>query len=233
MKTLTSLVRWIAGILFFSATFCILSVCLFALKPGQTFAVARRLFAVLIRIMGVRLRVTGSEHIDPERAWLIMGNHQSLFDLFVIPAAIPLCFTGVEASYHFAIPVWGYLIRKWGCIPIERENLEKAKQSLEQARQTLASGLSIAILPEGHRTRTGRMGPFKKGPFHLARNARADILPFGISGLFDFNAKGVFHLSPGIVRVRIGTPISFESYRDLPVEDVRDLVYKRIQTLAE
>ena len=133
--------------------------------------------------MGLRLSVNGKEYINKNQPYLIMGNHQSLFDVFVIPAAIPICFVGIEAAYHFSFPVWGYLIRKWGCIPIERENLEKAILSLDQARKTLADGMSIGVLPEGHRTRTGEMGPFKKGPFYLAKEAGADILPFGIHGL--------------------------------------------------
>jgi 1-acyl-sn-glycerol-3-phosphate acyltransferase len=101
-----------------------------------------------------------------------MGNHQSLFDLFVIPAAIPLTYVAVEAAYHFSIPLWGSLVTRWGCIPIHRRNLEKAKESLETAQQQLAAGPSIIILSEGHRTLTGRLGPFKKGPFHLVHRHR-------------------------------------------------------------
>ncbi|WDP88261.1 MAG: 1-acyl-sn-glycerol-3-phosphate acyltransferase [Desulfobacter sp.] len=187
---------------------------------------------MLIRLMGVELRVKGRENIDPDTTYLIMGNHESLFDLFVIPAAIPLVFTGVEAAYHFSIPIWGYLIRKWGCIPIRRGNLEQAKQSLEQARMTLATGLSIAILPEGHRTRTGRMAPFKKGPFHLAKNTGAPILPFGISGLYDYQQRGGFVLKPGRVTVTIGRPIPFERYDSMSVEELRAFVFDCIRTLS-
>lgn len=232
MKTLQSLVLWSLGIAFFLVSFVILVICLVVLPPRPTFSTAQFLFRILIRIMGIRLEVKGREHIDPNRTYLIMGNHQSLFDLFVIPSAIPLCFTGVEAAYHFSIPVWGYLIRKWGVIPIQRHNLEQARKSLAQARQTLESGLSIAILPEGHRTLTGRMGAFKKGPFHLAKGARATILPFGISGLYDYNPKGRFELRPGIVRVAIGKPIPCDDYRLLTVEALRDKVFERIAGLV-
>ena len=169
MDYIRSAVLWTAGVLCFSVSFCILAVSLMVMPRQVTFSLARHLFSIQIRIMGIRLKVEGREHLDPSQTYLLMGNHESLFDLFVIPAALPLVFIGVEAAYHFNLPVWGYLIRKWGCIPIQRENLEEAKKSLELARQTLAGGLSIAILPEGHRTRTGEMGPFKKGPFHLAK----------------------------------------------------------------
>ena len=232
MKSLRSILLWTTGTLFFAFTFLVLSVGLFVMSRERVFALARRFFALQNRIMGIRLHVTGREHIDPEKTYLMMGNHQSLFDLFVIPAAIPLVFTGVEAARHFKIPVWGFLIRKWGCIPIQRGNLEQARKSLDLAKQTLESGLSIAILPEGHRTRTGKMGPFKKGPFHLAKATAAPLVPFGISGLYDFQQKGGLVITPGEVTVRIGPPIPPDLYVHLSVDELRNLVFRKIQALA-
>ncbi len=221
------------GTLFFALTFTILSVGLFVLPRKRVFALARRLFRIQTRIMGIRLTVTGLAHIDPRKTYLIMGNHQSLFDLFVIPAAIPLTYVAVEAAYHFSIPLWGSLITRWGCIPIHRRNLEKAKESLDIARQRLESGASIIILPEGHRTLTGRMGPFKKGPFHLARQAGADILPFAVRGLFEYNPKGSFQLTPKPVRVTIGPAIPYATFCAMTPEQLRDHVWGVIVRLAE
>lgn len=229
---LRSLGLWVAGISFFLFSFGVLAVCLMVLPRERTFLAARFLFSILLKLMGIGLEVRGKDNIDPSRSYLIMGNHQSLFDLFVIPSAIPLCFTGIEAAYHFSLPVWGYLIRKWGCIPIEREDLEKAKKSLELARVALDDGMSIAVLPEGHRTRTGLMGPFKKGPFHLAKACRATILPFGIQGLYDFQAKGSFNLRPGRVIVTIGKPVPYRAYSHMSVEEVRELLFSIIQDLS-
>lgn len=217
---------------FFLFSFSILAFSMMTRSREKTFGTARRLFAIQIRLMGIRLRVTGRENIDPAKTYLIMGNHQNLFDVFVVPTAIPLVFTGVEAAYHFSFPVWGTLIRKWGCIPIQRSNLEQAKKSLDQAARTLDSGLSIAILPEGHRTRTGRMDTFKKGPFHLAKNTRADILPFGFRGLYDFQKRGGIVLTPGRVELHIGKPVPFEEYASLSVEELRDLIFEKVRTLA-
>ena len=233
MKKFISIGLWIAGGSFFLMSFCILAACLFTLPRETTFQIARVLFKFLIRIMGIRLSVYGKEHIIINEPYLIMGNHQSLFDVFVVPAAIPICFVGIEAAYHFALPVWGYLIRKWGCIPIERENLEKAILSLDLARKTLASGMSIGVLPEGHRTRTGAMEPFKKGPFHLAKEAKASILPFGMNGLFEFNPKGSFLLNPGNVTVNIGRPLPYETFKDLSVEELKQYLFDIIAGLSK
>jgi 1-acyl-sn-glycerol-3-phosphate acyltransferase len=233
MKKLISTGLWIAGGSFFLLSFCILVICLVFLPRETTFQIARKLFHILIRIMGIKLTVYGMKHIKMGEPYLIMGNHQSLFDVFVVPSAIPICFVGVEAAYHFYLPVWGYLVRKWGCIPIERKNLEKAILSLDLARETLASGMSIGVLPEGHRTRTGEMGPFKKGPFHLAKEAKATILPFGTLGLFEYNPKGSFILNPGNVTVNIGRPIPYEVFRDLSVEELKQYLFDIISGLCK
>jgi 1-acyl-sn-glycerol-3-phosphate acyltransferase len=232
MRTLRSLLLWVVGSAFFGFSFVVLSVGLFVLSRERVFALARYFFTIQTKIMGIRLNVTGLEHLDRTKTYLIMGNHQSLFDLFVIPAALPGVYTAVEAAYHFSIPLWGSLITRWGCIPIHRRNLEKAKESLDIARKRLREGLSLIILPEGHRTRTGRMGDFKKGPFHLARQAGADILPFAISGLFDYNRKGSFHLNPKAVQVAIGPPIPFSACAGMTPEQLRDHVRGVIAALA-
>lgn len=231
MKILLSLCLWAIGGSFFLMSFCILFFCLLFLRRQTVYQIARVLFGIQIRLMGIKLTVTGQENICPDNSYLIMGNHQSLFDIFVVPAAMPLCFVGVEAAYHFKVPVWGYLIRKWGCIPIERNNLKNAISSLETAKKTLLSGMSIGILPEGHRTLTGEMASFKKGPFHLARGARADILPFAIKGLFDYHQKGRILLKPGRVSLTIGKPIPYDTVKNLSIDKLRDLAFDSILTL--
>jgi len=183
--------------------------------------------------MGIKLVVTGRENIRPDQPYLIMGNHQSLFDLFVIPAAIPLCFVAVEAAYHFSLPVWGYLIRKWGCIPIERNNIKKAILSLDIAKKTLLSGMSIGVLPEGHRTLTGEIASFKKGPFHLAKSANADILPFAINGLFTYHHKASLILRPTKVKVNIGKPVPYDTFKDLSIEEIRQNLFDNICKLYQ
>ncbi len=233
MKKILSLYFWITGGLFFFISFLILVACLFIFSKKTTFDIARFLFTILIKIMGIKLVINGRKNIDQKKTYLIMGNHQSLFDLFVVPASIPLCFTGLEAAYHFKLPIWGYMIRKWGCIPIQRDNLKKAISSLEIAKKTLMSGMSIAVLPEGHRTLTGEMAPFKKGPFHLAKGARADILPFAIIGLFEYHQKSSMILQPGRVMVNIGNPIPYEEFKDLSVEKLRHNLFDEIYQLSK
>ena len=157
-----------------------------------------------------------------------MGNHQSLFDIFAIPAAVPMHFVAVEAASHFSFPIWGWLTRKWGNIPMPRKDLPKAIESIKKARKVIVSGTSIGILPEGTRTLTGEIGEFKKGPFHLALAAQADILPFALCGLFEYNNKLSWTLNPATVYVKFGRPIPYGSFKDSSVEELKDTVYNMI-----
>ncbi|MFH1157039.1 MAG: lysophospholipid acyltransferase family protein [Pseudomonadota bacterium] len=231
-RTLTSICLWIAGILFFMLASVILIITVTNFSRQTTYRVIRRLFAVLIRIMGITLTVEGQENLEPGKTYLIMGNHQSLFDVFVIPVAVPVPFVGVEADYHFRLPVWGGLIRIWGNIPIQRHNLEKAIASISLAEERLKGGLCIGVLPEGHRTLTGHVGEFKKGAFFMALNAGADILPLGVSGLFDYCPKGSLMLAPGRVHVAIGKPIPYQDFKGMDLDKLRDLLRKTIMVLA-
>jgi 1-acyl-sn-glycerol-3-phosphate acyltransferase len=139
----------------------------------------------------------------------------------------------VEAAYHFSWPLWGWLSKKWGNIPITRRNLPKAIKSLEKARKVVESGTSIVLLPEGHRTLSGEIGEFKKGPFYLAMEAKADILPFAMSGLFEFKRKYDWTLNPTTIYVIFGKPITFESFKDQSIDEIREKVRNTIVAIKQ
>ncbi len=228
-----SALLWSAGAAHFLFAFGCISAGLVLADGRRVFPLVHRLMGWQLRLMGVRLKVFGAGRIDRRRAYLIMGNHQSLFDLFALPAALPMHAVGVEADYHFRVPLWGSLIRRWGNIPIQRRHREKALESLEVARRRLNEGISIAILPEGHRSRDGAIGPFKSGPFHLALAAGADLLPFVIDGLFAYNPKGQWRLRPGTARLGFGRPMAYDTFRRDTVETLKARVLAAMNQIRE
>lgn len=230
--SLISAARWSLGLPFFLVSTCFLLGTLAVSSRQAAYRSARVLFRILNRIMGIDLTVIGHGNIIPGRTCILMGNHQSLFDVFVVPVAIPFPFVGVEADYHFRWPVWGWLIKAWGNIPIHRESRREALASIREAEDRLRQGVSIGILPEGHRTRDGKLGRFKKGPFHMALNTRAPILPFGIRGLFEYCPKGSCRLKPGKVQVSIGVPIPFNVYGAMDVDSLKEYVRREIHRLS-
>lgn len=224
LKSLHSALLWTVGILHFIMIFFIVAVGLIPFNAKTIFPMVRILARNQLRLMGLRLKVVGQEHFQMGRTYLMLGNHESMFDVFGVPAALPIHAVGLEAAYHFKIPLWGYLIRKWGNIPVYRNDLSRAIKSLQKARDLIGAGTAVIILPEGHRTLTGQIGEFKKGPFHLVKASKVDILPFALSGFYEFNNKNSWRLNPGTAHVVFGAPIPYKAFEDLTVEEIRDKV---------
>jgi len=224
LRAIVSAGLWTVGLVYFLLFFCVMTAGLMLFPPKKLYPLMRLMMRFQLVIMGVRLAFTGLEHVDPEKSYLFMGNHESMFDLFAIPAAIPMYTVGFEASYHFSLPLWGYLIRKWGNIPAYRNSIHKGISSLKAAARLIRSGTSIVVLPEGGRTLSGLLGDFKKGPFLLALSAKADIIPFVFDGMYAYNNIHSWHLNPGPVKVVFGRTIHYDDYKDRSVDELRRMV---------
>lgn len=233
MKSLQSALLWLLGLSYFGGMFLVLTLGIAFFDARRIYPFARVLCNGLLLIMGLKIKGYGYDRFDPGKSYLYMGNHESLFDIFAIPTMFPSYLVGVEAASHFDMPIWGYLTRKWGNIPITRHHLQTAVKTLEKTAEVLNAGTNIIILPEGHRTLTGRMGPFKKGPFHLALAAKADILPFAFCGLYQFQNKLDWRIKPGTAEVRFGAPIAYETYKNDSIEALKKRVRLAIMKLKQ
>jgi 1-acyl-sn-glycerol-3-phosphate acyltransferase len=233
MKHLVSLYIWLVGGLYFLCfCFIILFLTLF-LKPKTFNPFLRKCLKLMMKIIFVKVYVEGEEKVIPNRTYLFMANHSSLFDLPVLAAYIPTSFRGVEASRQFKWPVYGWVIKRLGNIPIDRKNIYASIRSIKKTEETLKNGTSIVILPEGHRTPDGRLRPFKKLPFHLAKQAKVPVIPIGLSGLFQLKNKGSWLIRPGTVTVRFGQPVSPEEIEKLSKEELNVHIYNQISALID
>ncbi len=231
MKTIAYIGRWIIG---FSCFFVLAATILIGLifyKPEQVYILVQPICRFALQAIGVRIRITGRQLFDHQKPYLIICNHESLLDAFICPAYIPMFFTTLELADHFKWPLWGWLIRKWGHIPLSRGNLNASLGSLNKAAKILQSGTSILIFPEGSRTTDGRMQSFKKGAFHLAHLAKADILPMSINGLWKAKTRGDWRLRSANVSLNFGQPIHYKEYEHLAPEALRDLAFHTIHRL--
>jgi len=175
-------------------------------------------------LAGIRVRVRGAELVDWGKAQVFMGNHQNGIDPFAMVLAVRRHMVGIEKASNFKIPVYGALVRAWGNIPIVREDPVEARKSLEVAARRLKEGISIAILPEGTRSKDGSIGPFKKGGFHLALDTGADIVPFTINGSFALFQTGGWKIRPGVIEVVFGKALSTAGYTKNTLTDLMDAV---------
>ncbi|HEU4538800.1 MAG TPA: lysophospholipid acyltransferase family protein [Polyangiaceae bacterium] len=162
----------------------------------------------------VRVRPEGLERLGRGEVFVVMSNHQSVYDIPVLFQALPLRLRMVAKQELFRVPVWGRAMHYAGFVSIDRGDRERAKESLRVAKQKMQhDGISIWIAPEGTHSRTGELGPFKSGGFHLALDAGLRILPVSIVGTFAILRADSAEVTKGAdVRVIVHDPIDPRRY---------------------
>lgn len=186
------------------------------------------------------ISVHGRENIPrpsnggPARSYLVMSNHQSHYDVAVIYYVLGSAVRMVAKRELFNVPVFGSAMRAAGMISIDRNNKESAIASLEDAKATLEGGVPMWIAPEGTRSPTGELLPFKKGGFVLSLRTGAPIMPISIRGTRDvLRAKGV-RSRPGMdVSVTIHPTIDPKRYADMDFKEARDALAKAVRRSIE
>ena len=150
----------------------------------------------------------GRDQIPRGQTYVYMSNHSSLLDIPILFGAVPGSLRMVSKQELTRIPVWGQAIIASGFIPVDRKNLKKAIEQLETAKVQLAKGVNVWLSPEGTRTRTGRLAPFKKGGFHTALSLAVPIVPVWIEGAQTVLAPDQFLVNyDKTITVRFGKPI--------------------------
>jgi len=233
MVRLRSLLAWSIGLSLFVTlcVFIVFSVLFF--KPARYDPWIKWSCRVILRAIGVRVQVEDHGGRQPNATYLFMANHVNLLDAFLFMGFIPHFFRAVEVRSHFSWPLYGWMIRLLGNIPMDREQPHKAMAGLNAAAEALQRGQSILIMPEGSRTRHGRLLPFKRGPFLLAQNSRVDIVPLVQIGSFAVQRKGSLLIRPGKIRFILLEPIHYARFATMNSYEIRDLVRRHMQEYVE
>ena len=230
-RGIISLILWPIWFIFFALTMLIFYISFLLVPRSYLHYLIRPISWLYCLLAGQWVKRENQPPNPKKQPYLYLFNHGSMFDQFMIAAFIPHYITAVGAIEQFRYPIWGTIMRKYGVIPIIRQELKQAMHSLSKAEKALNKGISFLISPEGTRTLTGELGQFKKGPFHLAKNTGATIVPIGLIGAFEAKKKKDWRLTPGILITRFGEPITKTEFEHLSIEETRDLVWKRIQQL--
>lgn len=184
-------------------------------------------------LAGIRYRVTGKEHIPAGRPVVFCSNHESNVDP-------PVLFQALHRRLHVLfkaelqqLPILGRVMVAGGFVPVERDRREASMASVERAAKSIRDGNSFLIFPEGTRSRTAEMLPFKKGGFIMAIKAQAPILPVAVSGGRAAMRKGSWLVRPVLVRVRIGAPVETRGMHVDDRDELIEVVRARIEELLE
>jgi 1-acyl-sn-glycerol-3-phosphate acyltransferase len=160
-----------------------------------------------VRLARIRVQVAGRELI-PERPCIFMSNHVSNLDPPILLPLLPYRTAFFIKRSLLKIPVVGVGMRLAGFIPVDRDGrLESARESVQAASKVLASGVNVSTFPEGTRSRTGRLLPFKKGAFYLAMESGAPVIPVSIWGSEQMMTKGSLRIKPGTAQLTFHPPI--------------------------
>ncbi len=179
----------------------------------------------ILRAAGTPVLAEGLENIPRDQPVMYASNHSSMFDIWALFATLPDSVRFVAKQELFKIPLLGGAMRAVGHIPIDRAAHKKAFEAYGAAARTIQRGTSsILVFPEGTRSRTGELLPFKNAPFGLAIAAQVPIVPVYIHHTFEILPKGAWRLRPRPIHLLVAPPISTTGLGPHDRERLRDEV---------
>jgi len=185
--------------------------------------------AVLWTITAGRLTITGRHHLHPRKAYILVANHQSLFDIIVL-FCLQRQFKWMAKAGLFQVPFLGWGMAAARYIQLARGRHGSIRDTYAQAKQWLARGISVFMFPEGTRSVTGELGPFKNGAFKLALETGVPVVPIVVTGTRELIRRGSWRFEPGkAVRVQIFPAIDPAPYQEAGAERFRDDVRQLIE----
>jgi 1-acyl-sn-glycerol-3-phosphate acyltransferase len=244
IRTFIAATRTIAAYVFCSLyTLIVGSIALILARvfnwPSVLYAAADVAVRVALALVGLRYTVEGAEHIDPLRASVYAVNHSSNVEppiLYMVLKSLTWRRQILYKAELHNLPVLAWGFDFVGFVPIQRGNREQSNKALERAAERLRKGYSFLVFPEGTRSRTGDLLPFKKGASVLAIRGQAPLVPMAIVGARKAMHKGSFIIWPTHIRIRVGPPIPTAGLtldaRDNVTQTVRERVHGLLHDLG-
>jgi 1-acyl-sn-glycerol-3-phosphate acyltransferase len=221
-----SAVLWVvSGIHFFivAPTLVLLGVFLDARKHDWL----QRAFCRRIAFLsGTRVQAIRSPGYDPHRTCFFMCNHVNVFDPFMLYCAVPQFVRGWELESHFKIPAYGWLMKRFGNVPVpDVRRPSDLKRMWRMTQDAIDRGTSLIVFPEAKRTRNGRVGDFEDGGFRVAQQLGIPITPLTIVGSFQHHRTGHWMLWPATITIHLHDTIETKGLTKQDVPALRDRIH--------
>lgn len=188
----------------------------------------------IVFLSGARLNTVRSQGFDPRRTCFFMVNHVNLFDPFMLYCAIPQYVRGWELESHFKIPAYGWLMKRFGNVPVpDVRRPSDLKRMWRLTQDAIDGGTSLIIFPEAKRTRDGHVDEFEEGGFRVAQQLNIPIVPVSIVGSFKHHRTGHWMLWPASVTVHLHDTIDTKGMTKKDVASLRARVHQIISEPVE
>ena len=187
---------------------------------------------VLAHGWGVEVAAFGVARIDTSVPCVILANHQSHADVVALFCALPVMPVFLAKQELRSVPLFGRVMQTGGHVFVDRARHDSAVHTIEDAARQLRPGSPLVVFPEGTRGRRPEISRFKKGGFHLARQAQVAIVPVGIRGSHDVWPRSAPAARPGRIEVHVGEPIAAEDVASAELDTLVADVRARIAELA-
>jgi 1-acyl-sn-glycerol-3-phosphate acyltransferase len=185
-------------------------------------------------LSGTRVEVVRAPGFDPKRTCFFMVNHVNLFDPFMLYCAIPQHVRGWELESHFKIPAYGWLMKRFGNVPVpDVRRPSDLKRMWRMTQDAIDGGTSLIIFPEAKRTRDGHVDGFQDGGFRVAQQLGIPIVPVSLVGSFHHHTTGNWMLRPATVTVHLHDTIETTTLKKEDVPALRDRVREIISAPVE
>ena len=233
-EILLSVILWILSWLHFLIVVPILVVLAIFLNPRKHDYLQRGLCRRIAFFSGAKVVVKQDPGFDDKRTCFFMSNHVNLFDPFILYCAVPQFVRGWELESHFRIPVYGWLMKRFGNVPVPNvRGAKDLKRLWRMTQETINSGVSLIVFPEAKRTRDGHVNEFEDGGFRLAQQLGVPIVPVSLVGSINHLRTGHWLLRPATITVILHATIKTEGLTkdDLPALKAR--VREQIATPVE
>jgi 1-acyl-sn-glycerol-3-phosphate acyltransferase len=171
------------------------------------------------------LVVTGREHLQKGKHYIVVANHQSLLDILAVCAALSINFKFLAKRELFKVPFMGWAMASASYIPVDRGSHKSGRDAMHRISRVLRKGVSVLLFPEGTRSPDGKIHAFKMGAFKLARDNKVEILPIVIDGTGQALPKKSWLIKKkSTFIVSIGKPVSLDDFADTSMEEAKEKI---------